>query len=356
MSGGPQAPGRTSAAPRVSIVMPVYNAARDLRETIASVLAQSHRDFEFLVVDDGSSDASPEIVGEYGDPRIRHLRLGRSGFAAALNRGLDEARGEYVARMDADDVCLPQRLARQVAFMDAHPRLGLSGTDVETLPASGRPVRWSFPTDPARLRAGLLFEPGVAHPTVIFRRAWLDRHGLRYDAAYPRVEDWDLWRRAAEHFELGNLPEVLLRYRVHDHRMSSRHGDEQRRVGRAIQGELLARLGLEAHPLRRVHGDVSLADLRCAERGAAFVDDVLAWFEIVRDANGARRVYDVAALDAFLADRLLLVFNHNRALWPRALGLVTRRGWMRRSAHWPAVARLLTRGVLAGRTASPVRS
>jgi len=333
--------------------MPVYDAARDLRATLASVLAQTLRDFELLVVDDGSRDESPAIVASFRDPRIRHLRLDHVGFAAALNRGLDEARGAYVARMDADDLCAPQRLARQVAFMDAHPALGISGTDVETLPARGRPARWRFPTDPERLRAGLLFEPGVAHPTVIARRAWLDRHALRYDAGYARVEDWDLWRRAAEHFPIGNLPEPLLRYRIHDDRMSSRHGAEQRRVGRVIQDEGLARLGLAGDPLRPLHSDVSLADLRCADRGAAFVEDVVAWFERLRGANAEHRVYDAAALDAFLADRLLLVFHQNRALWPRVVGLLARREWLRRSAQWTAVLRLLARGAVSTGRAAP---
>jgi glycosyltransferase involved in cell wall biosynthesis len=345
-----------SAAPRVSVLMPVYNGERDLRSAIDSVLAQTFGDFEFLIVDDGSSDGSLAIVSGYRDPRIRVLPLERSGFAAALDRGLDEARGEFVARMDADDVCLPDRLALQVAFMDAHPQIGISGTDVRTLTPGTPSRRWTFPTDPAVIRAGLLFEPGLAHPTVISRRAWLDRHGLRYDASYPRVEDWDFWRRAAEHFDLGNLPRVLLEYRVHESRMSSRHGDEQRREGRRIQGELLERLGLEDHPLRRIHGDVSLAALACSDRGSEFVEESVEWFETLRRANLERRVYEPDALDAFLADRVLLVLNHNRELWGHALQLLWNREWMRHSARWPALLRLLAKGALSGRIAFLQRS
>jgi len=345
-----------SATPRVSVLMPVYNAERDLRPAIDSVLGQTFGDFEFLIVDDGSSDRSLAIVSGYRDPRIRVLPLERSGFAAALDHGLDEARGELVARMDADDVCLPDRLALQVAFMDAHPQIGISGTYVRTLTPGVPSRRWTFPTDPAVLRVGLLFEPGLAHPTAISRRAWLDRHGLRYDASYPRVEDWDLWRRAAEHFDLGNLPRVLLEYRVHESRMSSRHGEEQRREGRRIQGELLARLGLEDHPLRRIHGDVSMAALDCTDRGSDFVEQAVEWFEVLRGANAERRVYECDALDTFLADRVLLVLNQNRRLWGHALRLLRERDWMRRSARWPDLLRLFWKGAFSRRAALLHRS
>jgi len=228
-------------------------------------------------------------------------------------------------------VCHRDRLAEQVRFMDARPELGISGSFVRTLEPGGGSRRWTFPLDPAVLRAGLLFEPGLAHPSAIFRRAAIERHGLRYDAGYHRVEDWDLWRRAAECFPIGNLPRVLLDYRIHDTRMSSRHGDEQRRVGRQIQGELLARLGLAEHPLRRVHADVSLAAFAARGRDAAFLADVAAWFELLRAANAERRVYEPRALDAFLADRLLLVLNANRRLRGAGLSLLLGRGWARRA-------------------------
>src|SRR5690606_31986119 len=148
---------------------------------------------------------------------------------------------------------------------------------------------------------------------------------------YVRVEDWDLWRRAAEHFPLANLPRVLVYYRVHDTRTSTLHREEQRRMARLVQGELLRRLGLDRHPLRRVHADVSLAALACRDRDEAFLEDVASWFEVLRRANREHGVYDARALDRFLADRLLLVLHGNRRLRRHALALLLGRGWARRA-------------------------
>ena len=340
------------ATPPVSVLMPVYNGARHVRAAIESVLAQTFGDFEFLILDDGSTDATATIAAGYGDPRIRLVVLPHGGFCAALNHGLDIARGRYVARMDHDDVCRPKRLAAQVRFMDAHPEIGIAGGFVRAQFPDGTAPRWRFPCDPEELRAGLLFEPGIAHPTAILRMAAMDRHALRYDARWRHVEDWDLWRRAADCFPLANLPRVVLDYRVHDARMSSVHGNEQQARGRALQNELLDRLGLATHPLRSVHDDVSLGTLRCADRDPAFLGQVADWFDTLREANDVSRRYEPAALDAFLADRMLLVLHSNLRLRARVLAMLFGRGWLRR-ARGPSALRLLARTALPWRVQVP---
>jgi glycosyltransferase involved in cell wall biosynthesis len=228
----------------VTVLLPVYQGRAHLAEAIDSILSQSFRDFELLVVDDGSSDGSAEVIAARRDPRIRCVRNERNlGLVASLNRGLELARGELVARMDADDVSLPQRLRRQVDFLDANPEIGACGAWTVT---AGRRAgaHVEYPTRPEELRCRLLFDPAMAHPTLCLRRAWLERHDLRYDAAYPHAEDYDLWRRAVAHFPLVNLGEVLLRYRVHDVSVSRRHRAEQQDSVRRIHRELLAELGL----------------------------------------------------------------------------------------------------------------
>ena len=235
---------QTHAAPRVTVLLPVYDGREHLAAAIDSILRQSFRDFELLVIDDGSSDGSADLVAACPDPRVRCVRNDRNlGVVASLNRGLELARGELVARMDADDASLPERLRRQVDFLDANPEIGACGAFLVT---TGRRegVRIEYPTEAEDVRCELLFDPAMAHPTVCLRRAWFERHGLRYDEAYPHAEDYDLWRRAAARFPLANLGEVLLRYRVHDASVTRRYRTEQQASVARIHRELLAELGL----------------------------------------------------------------------------------------------------------------
>ncbi|RIK93451.1 MAG: hypothetical protein DCC71_24040 [Proteobacteria bacterium] len=339
-----------SRAPRVSVLMPVRDGAAHVRPAIESVLAQSVGDLELIVVDDGSRDATAAVVAACRDPRIRFVQRPAEGLAAALNHGLELARGEYVARMDHDDVCRRHRLARQLRFLDAHPEVGIAGGFVRAHFPDGGSERWTFPCEPEVLRAGLLFEPGVAHPATLLRKAALDRHGLRYDARYRHVEDWDLWRRAADCFPIANVPYVVLDYRVHGSRTSSRHAGAQETQGRVVQDELLAHLGLAGHPLVGVHRDVSLGSLRCAGRDERFLRDAADWFDVLREENRIAGRYAPAALDAFLADRMLLVLHANRHLRGLGLRLLRTRGWLRR-ARPVSVASLLARSLLPRRRA-----
>jgi len=286
----------TTHTPRITVLMPVHNAGPFLREAIESVLGQSFRDFELLILDDGSTDDSIAIVCSYDDPRVR-LEVGDAnmGVAATLNRGLDLATGEYVARMDADDLCRRNRLATQVAFMDAHPEIGLSGTRALAFGAERYLIR--HPSEPERIRCRLLFDTAFAHPTVIFRRSLMEAHGLRY-GALRHFEDLELWQRASACFPCANLDEVLLDYRVTGG--SAFHGAgeaERRECYRRIDRSALERFGIQPteDELDRHH------DLRRPEQ-ATDLDGLEAWLIKLRETNGQRGVYSPAVFGAMLAD------------------------------------------------------
>lgn len=231
-------------APRVTVLMPVYNGERHLRAAIASILSQTYSDFELLILDDGSTDGSAAIAESYDDARIRLVRQPTNmKLIATLNHGLDLARGEYVARMDADDVSLPGRLARQVAYMDAHPAVGMCGTWGEVI-GEPAPRYLRFPTDPEAVRCRLFFGCVFVHSSVMMRRATFEAHGLRYDPAYPHAEDLQLWQRAAEAFPVVNLPEVLVQYRMVPDGICHTHRHEQRDTLGLIDAEALRRFGL----------------------------------------------------------------------------------------------------------------
>jgi glycosyltransferase involved in cell wall biosynthesis len=208
--------------PHVTVLLPVYNGERFLADAVKSVLSQTFRDFELLVVDDGSTDGSATILESFTDPRIRVIKNEkRQKLAGALNRGIESARGMYIARMDADDVCMPERLAAQVGFMDTHPDIGMCGCWVRTIgdhPSSG--TIYKFPETHEEIKASLLFDNPFAHPSTILRKSFLDKYLLRFDGSYYPAEDYELWARALDCFTSANIARVLLQYRLHANSMT----------------------------------------------------------------------------------------------------------------------------------------
>ena len=233
-----------SGQPRITVLMPVYNAEKYLRSAIDSILAQTYRDFELLIIDDGSTDGSRDIVAGYADSRIRRVENGQNrGLIATLNRGLDLARGEYIARMDADDVSLPERFERQVDFLEAHPEIGACGTWFEKVTERGS-TTLRMPDSPGLIRLFLLFDNPFLHSSMMLRRRLLEEHGLRFDPAYPHSEDFDLWVRCSALTELVNLPEVLVRYHDHPANISHRFGREQDTAANQIRARQLRQLDI----------------------------------------------------------------------------------------------------------------
>ncbi len=192
--------------------MAARNAERFLQQAVDSVLTQTVSDLELLVVDDASTDSTPSLLASVRDARLRVLRLERPGgpFVAA-NRGLAEARGDFIARLDADDVCLPNRLARQLAFLDGHPSVGLVGSGCSTVDEAGRPLgHWRMPASDGAIRWRCLFAPPFLHSSVVWRAAL----GFRYDASLEVAGDYELWTRALALTRAANLEEPLVTYRV----------------------------------------------------------------------------------------------------------------------------------------------
>lgn len=206
------------APPKVTVLLPVYNSAPFLRKAVDSILVQTWRDFELLAIDDGSTDGSLDILRAYSDPRIRLVAHERNqGLVASLNEGLDLAKGAYIARMDADDIMLPERLAWQAAHLDAHPEIALVAGMVAFMNRDGA-ITGTWDTDQATpdeasVAAMLPRTNCIAHPTVMLRRSALG--GLRY-APRHGAEDWDLWlRMRSRGLRLDKLPRTVLHYRVH---------------------------------------------------------------------------------------------------------------------------------------------
>ena len=217
--------------PKVSVVMPVYNGERYVSEAIESILAQSFQDFEFLIIDDCSIDATPDILTRYQqqDSRIKVLRQVRnSGVTAALNRGCEAAQGVYIARMDADDISLPDRLCCQVTFLEKHSEVGVLGTQIELMDDVGDllPEARRY-TSPALVHWNLYFRNGIAHPSIMMRRDLISRLG-NYVNDNVYAEDYSLWVRASRLAQLTNLPDVLLLRRIWNESITSMKADKMR--------------------------------------------------------------------------------------------------------------------------------
>jgi cellulose synthase/poly-beta-1,6-N-acetylglucosamine synthase-like glycosyltransferase len=208
---------RLAAEPaRVSVLLPVRNGQRFVADAIESILNQTFTDLELLVVDDGSEDATASIARAYEgrDDRVRVLTHPRMGLVAALNAGMAAARGLYIARMDADDISKPARLAAQVAYLDRHATCVAIGTAVDVVDADGRLLGYPrvLQDHDAIVEALLDGAPGIVHPTVMMRRNAAEQAGGYLDGTFP-CEDRDLWLRMSRHGRLANLGERLLTYR-----------------------------------------------------------------------------------------------------------------------------------------------
>jgi glycosyltransferase involved in cell wall biosynthesis len=228
--------------PLISVLLPVYNCEKYLGAALESVLRQTYQTFEVLVVDDGSVDNSYAVAKRFGDPRIRVLRQENQGLAAALNVGLAQVRGKYVARQDADDISLPERLGRQVEFLERHPECALLGTAAQIFEGDKPTERFHrHPTDCPRLRFELLLNNPFVHTSVMFRKdAVLSLGGYSTDPSRQPPEDYELWSRLARKWEVRNLADVLVHYRETPGSLSRKPGSVYRECLRLVTAENLA--------------------------------------------------------------------------------------------------------------------
>ena len=219
--------------PKISVVMPVYNTKEEwLREAIESILNQSYKDFEFIIIDDGSDKSIEPIVNSYNDDRIVFIRQNNQGIARSLNSGFKIAKGEYIARMDSDDISIPERFEKQVTFLDNNPQITVLGSWFETFPQKGI---YKHPKTPKYL--DFLKYCCIAHPSVMLRRSIFEKFNLTYNPNY-KCEDYELWSRAVRILDFYNLQEVLLKYRVHSSNASKPNPDFDADVAKVRQNML----------------------------------------------------------------------------------------------------------------------
>jgi glycosyltransferase involved in cell wall biosynthesis len=207
----------------VSILMPVYNAEKHLAEAIESILNQSFTDFEFLIINDGSTDRSEDIILSFSDPRIRYIKNESNlKLIKTLNKGIQLCTGKYIVRMDADDISHPERIQKQVEFMESNPEIGICGSWFETFGnVENKVVKYKESHDEIMTR--MLYQCHFCHPSIIIRSEIFEDSEMYFDENYPHAEDYDFYLKASKKWKFHNLQEVLLKYRIHGESVSNKN-------------------------------------------------------------------------------------------------------------------------------------
>lgn len=218
--------------------MAAYNEEKYIGEAIESVLHQTFSDFEFIIINDGSTDKTEEIIKSFNDSRIKYIKNQQNlKLIASLNKGLKEASGKYIARMDADDICFQERLEKQVAFMDSNPEIGISGTQLEIFGnATGTMV---YPLSDEQIKERLFITSCFGNNVVIFRRELLEKHNLFFPEGYFHAEDYKCWTNWIKYTKLANLNESLVKYRSHAGSVSVKNRNTQQETRNRIRKEYL---------------------------------------------------------------------------------------------------------------------
>lgn len=286
--------------PLVSVVMPVYNGERYLRQAVDSILDQNYQNLELIVVDDGSSDGSKALLESYSDERLVLLANPRNlGVVQSRNLGIAVARGSYVALLDCDDVAMPDRLREQISFLEHHPEFGMVGSWVEVVDSAGVPTGevWRLDAPSETIPMILLLHNYFTQSAVTVRRSCFN--ALQY-REFGGATDYDLWVRLAAHYRVWNLPQVLVRYRIHQGSMTAQGTDSLESQVRQVVRQCLSGLGIEPDSVElELHRRIGSLDV---SNDAAFLSRCGRWLTRLYRSNCASRLYPDDAFRTFLGE------------------------------------------------------
>jgi glycosyltransferase involved in cell wall biosynthesis len=218
--------------PKVSVIMPVYNGAKYLKEAIESVLAQTYTFFEFVIINDGSNDDSENVIKSFMDERIKYVKNEHMGLIDSLNLGIKKSTGEFIARFDADDICEPNRLEEQIKFFKNNPEKMLVGSWATVINEDGiKTGELKYPPlDWQKIKKYSLLHNPLIHPTVMFKKALIDAAG-DYNKKFKHIEDYELWTRIIYKYPCANISLPLIKYRVHNNQITKKKNIKMRLWG-----------------------------------------------------------------------------------------------------------------------------
>ncbi|MET6998758.1 glycosyltransferase [Chitinophaga sp. H8] len=305
--------------PMVSVIIPCFNSSMFMREAIESIMNQSYPELEILLIDDGSTDNTLDIIQELSalDGRIKLVRNERNlKLVNTLNKGISLCNGKYIARMDADDIACPLRIEKQVAYMETHPEIGLLGSFIEEFDDKRIIGRGIQPISDERIRAYIFTASAFFHPGVLIRRDVLSAHNLQYEEQFTIGQDHALWINMLQHTKAANIPEILLRYRVNAQsltQVSNRNRSSRRVVLKAIYRSAISKAGLQLSDEELSLYSCSMAKQDVIEVVDADVSDLIKLYDkVIKYAvknQGINRSY----LKKYLAIRFIAFLFYTNA-------------------------------------------
>lgn len=304
---------------KVSVLMPVFNAEKYLAEAIDSIISQSFEDWELVIINDGSTDSSLSIIETYVDKRIRLINNPQNiGLIKTLNNGINLCHGEYIARMDADDISHPERLQQQVNFLEQNNNHILCGTNATVINNKGECTgKIVNPSDNIYLQINLLFTNPFIHPSVMLRKSALVNTLFNEKAIH--IEDYELWTRLAQTGQVANLRQALLQYRWHDTNVSVEHAQTQEIAKNEIIRSQLLKFGIEATPKQLQLHRLTFQLYNLGNKTINPLEDPFSevndWFALLKKQNRLLKVYPTTSFEAFLWSRWIVLCISQKKHW-----------------------------------------
>lgn len=291
--------------PVISVIMTVYNTEKYLRESIESILNQTYSNFEFIIINDASTDNSKMILDSYQDSRIIRIDNARNlGASQSSNIGLDRAKGKYIARMDSDDISKPERFAIQYKYLEDNPDVAILGSWLKT--CGDREEIWKYSDNHVLNRSRLLFNPPVAHSSILIRKSIIDKYQIKYNTAFTSAIDYELYSQFPDHIKFSNIQEVLYFYRIHESQMSTTKREEQQKFADTVRWRMLSRFQIDLTNEEKIlHRQVSLKKIDTIESLKA----CHGWLLKLLEANELFSVYPHDDFTKLLSDYWLQLCN-----------------------------------------------
>jgi glycosyltransferase involved in cell wall biosynthesis len=291
--------------PKISVVMPIYNRREFLEEAIQSILNQSYVDFEFIIINDGSTDNSKSVVSQFEDNRIVYVENQKNiGVSASANKGIRLAKGEYIARMDSDDISLPDRLEAQLKFLEKNKEIALCGSWIRTF-GEGKTCIMRVPKDHDIIKCYMLFSNVIWQPTIMVRKNILLDNNFYYNPEYVNGEDYDLWARILKRYKVANLEKVLLCYRIHSNQTVKIFNKAQIENSGKIRLNQLKDIEIFSESENNLHNKICELDFKPS---VYFLNKSIFWLKKMKESNDSKKIYNNKIFSDVLIEKWFSVF------------------------------------------------